>query len=106
MLLAMSPVDRAAYLAARAQSYGTKMAGTNIRVTLKHPPPYAWAPPYTSDVWPPGPWGGYVNPPTPQARQRPRQLTPPSSPLPGRDPHSGRQQTNFLPLISPLASLR
>jgi hypothetical protein len=32
--------------------------GSVMSITLKHPPPYGWAPPYSSQVWSPGAGGG------------------------------------------------
>ena len=49
----------------------------NVRVILNYPPPYTWGPPYSSEVCPPAPRGGYLHPPTGRTACAAQDHTPP-----------------------------
>ena len=49
----------------------------NVRVILNNPPPYTSGSPYSSEVWPPAPRGGYLHPPAGQTACAAQAQTPP-----------------------------
>ena len=49
----------------------------DVRVILNYPPPYTSGPPYSSEVCPPAPRGGYLHPPTGRTACAAQDHTPP-----------------------------